>query len=60
MNEISHAPRDAADGRPIAGHEGASRVEIMGANPIGPRLRWLVWIATSVMAATVIAMLTTG
>ena len=38
----------------------ASRPEIMGANTIGPRLRVLGWTATAAMAATVIAMFTTG
>ncbi len=38
----------------------ATRSSIMGANVIGPRLRWLGWIATAVMAAVVIAMFTTG
>jgi NRAMP (natural resistance-associated macrophage protein)-like metal ion transporter len=38
----------------------ASRAETMGANVIGPRLRWLGWIATAVMAATVGAMLFTA
>ena len=38
----------------------ASRADTMGVNVIGPRLRWLGWIATTVMAATVIAMFTTG
>jgi NRAMP (natural resistance-associated macrophage protein)-like metal ion transporter len=37
----------------------ASRPAAMGANVIGPRLRWLGWIATVVMAATVTAMLVT-
>ena len=37
----------------------ASRAHIMGANVIGPRLRWLGWIATAVMAAAVAAMFTT-
>jgi NRAMP (natural resistance-associated macrophage protein)-like metal ion transporter len=35
----------------------ASRADTMGANVIGPRLRWLGWIATATMAATVAAML---
>ncbi len=38
----------------------ASRRDIMGVNVIGYRLRWLGWIATLVMAATVIAMFTTS
>ena len=38
----------------------ASRADVMGANVIGPRLRWLGWIATGVMAATVIAMFATS
>lgn len=38
----------------------ASRAQTMGANVIGPRLRWLGWIATAVMALTVIAMFTTS
>lgn len=38
----------------------ASRREIMGANTISPRLRALGWIATAAMAATVVAMFTTG
>ena len=37
----------------------ASRADIMGSHVIGPRLRWLGWIATAAMAATVIAMFTT-
>lgn len=37
----------------------ASRANVMGANVIGPRLRWLGWIATAVMAAAVTAMFTT-
>ncbi|HET6471785.1 MAG TPA: hypothetical protein VFG38_08075 [Pseudomonadales bacterium] len=31
----------------------------MGVHVIGPRLRWLGWAATAVMAATVLAMLAT-
>jgi hypothetical protein len=31
----------------------------MGDHVIGPRLRWLGWLATAVMAVTVIAMFTT-
>jgi NRAMP (natural resistance-associated macrophage protein)-like metal ion transporter len=38
----------------------ASREATMGANVISRRLRWLGWIATGVMAATVGAMPTTG
>lgn len=38
----------------------ASRADIMGANVIGARLRWLGWAATAVMAATVIATFTTS
>jgi len=38
----------------------ASRRDTMGVNVIGYRLRWLGWIATLVMAATVIAMFTTS
>lgn len=37
----------------------ASRSETMGVNVIKPRLRWLGWIATVVMAITVAAMLVT-
>ena len=37
----------------------ASSAGAMGAHVIGPRLRWLGWIATSVMAATVVAMFAT-
>jgi len=37
----------------------ASRAGTMGVNVIGMRLRWLGWIATAVMAATVVAMFTT-
>ena len=37
----------------------ASRTDVMGANVIGRRLRWLGWIATGVMALAVIAMFTT-
>ena len=37
----------------------ACRADIMGANVIGVRLRWLGWIATAVMATVVIAMLAT-
>jgi Mn2+/Fe2+ NRAMP family transporter len=38
----------------------ASRAQTMGVNVIGPRLRWLGWIATVVMAVTVIALFTTS
>ncbi len=38
----------------------ASRADTMGANVIGPRLRWLGWIATAAMAATVTASFTTS
>jgi len=38
----------------------ASRADIMGSHVIGPRLRWMGWIATAAMAATVIAMFTTS
>jgi Mn2+/Fe2+ NRAMP family transporter len=37
----------------------ATRSETMGEHAIGPRLRWLGWLATATMAATVIAMLAT-
>ena len=37
----------------------ASRSSTMGENVIGPRLRWMGWIATAAMAATVMAMLLT-
>jgi Mn2+/Fe2+ NRAMP family transporter len=37
----------------------ASSAKTMGVNVIGTRLRWLGWMATGVMAATVIAMLAT-
>ena len=37
----------------------ASRRATMGAHVIGTRLRWLGWIATAVMALTVLAMLFT-
>ena len=37
----------------------ASRRKTMGDHVIGPRLRWLGWMATAVMAATVIAMFAT-
>ena len=37
----------------------ASRTATMGVHAIGPRLRWLGWSATAVMAATVLAMLVT-
>ena len=35
----------------------ASRADVMGANVIGSRLRWLGWLATTAMAATILAML---
>ena len=35
----------------------ASRAGVMGANVIGSRLRWLGWLATAAMAATILAML---
>jgi len=38
----------------------ASRRGTMGQHVIGPRLRWLGWLATAVMTATVIAMLATA
>lgn len=38
----------------------ASRRATMGAHVIGARLRWLGWLATSVMALTVLAMLFTS
>ncbi len=37
----------------------ATRADVMGANVIGPRLRWLGWIATAVMAVIVIALFST-
>ena len=37
----------------------ATRSETMGEHTIGRRLRWLGWLATATMAATVIAMLAT-
>ena len=37
----------------------ATRRRTMGEHVIGPRLRWLGWIATAVMAATVVAMFAT-
>jgi Mn2+/Fe2+ NRAMP family transporter len=37
----------------------ASRRDTMGQHVIGPRLRWLGWFATAMMAATVMAMLVT-
>ena len=37
----------------------ATRAQTMGVHTIGPLLRWLGWLATAVMAATVVAMLTT-
>ncbi len=38
----------------------ASRTDTMGPHVIGPRLRWLGWLATAAMAATVVAMLVTA
>ena len=38
----------------------ASRKDVMGEHAIGPRLRWLGWLATGVMAATIIAMFATS
>ena len=38
----------------------AGRAGVMGANVIGSRLRWLGWLATAVMAATILAMLTSA
>jgi Mn2+/Fe2+ NRAMP family transporter len=38
----------------------ATRKETMGEDVVGPRLRWLGWIATGAMAATVAAMLFTS
>jgi NRAMP (natural resistance-associated macrophage protein)-like metal ion transporter len=37
----------------------ASRSSTMGAHVIGPRLRWMGWLATAAMAVTVCAMLVT-
>jgi NRAMP (natural resistance-associated macrophage protein)-like metal ion transporter len=37
----------------------AARRDIMGSHVIGPRLRWLGWLATLAMGATVVAMLVT-
>ncbi len=37
----------------------ATRAQTMGVHVIGPRLRWLGWLATAVMAVTVVAMLIT-
>ena len=37
----------------------ATRERVMGANVIGKRLRWLGWLATAAMAATVLAMFLT-
>jgi NRAMP (natural resistance-associated macrophage protein)-like metal ion transporter len=37
----------------------ATRRQTMGAHVIGPRLKWLGWLATGAMALTVIAMLVT-
>jgi Mn2+/Fe2+ NRAMP family transporter len=37
----------------------ASSTRTMGEHVIGKRLRWLGWLATAVMAFTVIAMFTT-
>lgn len=38
----------------------ATRADTMGQNVIGCRLRWLGWLATALMAGTVIAMLVTA
>jgi len=38
----------------------AARPDIMGGHVIGPRLRWLGWLATLAMGGTVIAMLVTS
>lgn len=38
----------------------AARPEVMGQHVIGPKLRWLGWIATAAMAATVAAMFFSG
>ncbi len=38
----------------------ASRKQTMGRHVIGPRLKWLGWLATGVMGATVVAMLVTA
>jgi len=37
----------------------ATRRDTMGPHVIGTRLRWLGWVATGAMAATVVAMLAT-
>ena len=37
----------------------ATRRDTLGEHVIGPRLRWLGWLATAAMAATVVAMLVT-
>jgi Mn2+/Fe2+ NRAMP family transporter len=37
----------------------ASRPQVMGSHAIGRQLRWLGWLATATMAATVVAMLVT-
>jgi Mn2+/Fe2+ NRAMP family transporter len=38
----------------------ASRADTMAGHPIGPRLRWLGWLATGVMALAVGAMIVTA
>ncbi|HEY8905495.1 MAG TPA: divalent metal cation transporter [Rhodoferax sp.] len=38
----------------------ATRRDTLGEHVIGPRLRWLGWLATAAMAATVLAMLVTS
>jgi NRAMP (natural resistance-associated macrophage protein)-like metal ion transporter len=38
----------------------ASREDVMGAFVIRPRLRWLGWVATAVMAVTVVALIATS
>jgi Mn2+/Fe2+ NRAMP family transporter len=35
----------------------ATQRRVMGSHVISPRLRWLGWLATAAMAATVLAML---
>jgi Mn2+/Fe2+ NRAMP family transporter len=35
----------------------ATQRRVMGPHVLGPRLRWLGWLATAAMAATVVAML---
>ncbi len=37
----------------------ATRRSAMGQHVIGQRLRWLGWVATAAMAATVVAMIAT-